>query len=65
MNNGFDYLIYRSAEEDVSVHALIHDDTIWLSQKNMAELFDVSKQSISYHLGNVFAEGELSITTTG
>lgn len=60
MNNSFNFLIYRSVKEDVSVNAVIHDDTIWLTQKAMAELFDVTKQSISYHLNNVFAEEELS-----
>lgn len=58
--NDFQFLIYRSAEEDVSVQAVIRDETIWLTQKAMAELFGVSKQSISYHLNNIFSEGELS-----
>lgn len=57
--NDFQFLIYRSAEEDVSVQAIIRDETIWLTQKAMAELFGVSKQSISYHLNNIFSEGEL------
>lgn len=57
--NDFQFLIYRSAEEDVSVQAVIRDETIWLTQKAMAELFGVSKQSISYHLNNIFSEGEL------
>ena len=57
--NDFQFLIYRSAEEDVSVQAVIRDETIWLTQKAMAELFGVSKQTISYHLNNIFSEGEL------
>ena len=57
--NDFQFLIYRSAEEDVSVQAVIRDETILLTQKAMAELFGVSKQSISYHLNNIFSEGEL------
>lgn len=60
MSDNFQFLIYRSAEEDVSVQAVIRDETIWLTQKAMAELFGVSKQSISYHLNNIFSEGELS-----
>lgn len=60
MNNNFHFLIYRTVEENVSVDAVIHGETIWLTQKAMAELFDVTKQSISYHLNNIFAEGELS-----
>lgn len=59
MRENFPFLIYRSAEEDVSVHAVIKDETIWLTQKAMAELFDVDKSTISRHLKNIFQEGEL------
>lgn len=53
------FLMYRAAEDDVAVNALIKDDTIWLNQKSMAELFDVQPPAISKHLKNIFAEGEL------
>lgn len=59
MDNNFNFLIYQTSEENVSVNALIKDETIWLTQKAMAELFEVDKSSISRHLKNVFAEGEL------
>lgn len=59
MNNEFQFLIYQSAEEDVSVNAVVKDETIWLTQKAMAELFDVDKSTISRHLKNIFNEGEL------
>ena len=59
MDNQFKFLIYRSANEDVSVNALIKDESIWLSQKGMAELFDVDKSTISRHLKNIFQDGEL------
>ena len=55
----FDFLIYNSVEENVSVNAVIHDDTIWLSQKAIAELFDVGVPAINKHLKNIFEEGEL------
>ena len=55
----FEFLLYQSAEEDISVNALIKDDTIWLTQKAMAELFDCSADNISLHLKNIFADGEL------
>ena len=41
MKDDFRFLIYRSAEEDLSVNAVVKDDTIWLTQKAMAELFGV------------------------
>ena len=59
MSNEFQFLMYKSAEEDVSVNALIKDETIWLNQKAMAELFGCSTDNISLHLKNIFADGEL------
>ena len=59
MSRDFKFLIYKSAEEDVSVNAVIRDETIWLTQKAMAELFDVQTPAISKHLKNIFDEGEL------
>ena len=59
MRENFPFLVYRSAEEDVSVNAVIKDDSIWLTQKAMAELFEVDKSTISRHLKNIFQEGEL------
>ena len=55
----FEFLLYSSADEEVSVNALVKDETIWLTQKAMAELFGCSSDNISLHLKNIFAEGEL------
>lgn len=59
MENSFQFLIYRSAEEDVSVNAIVKDESVWLTQKGMAELFGCSVDNISLHLKNIFASGEL------
>ncbi len=59
MKPDFQFLIYRSAEEEVSVGAIVKDESIWLTQKAMAELFEVQTPAISKHLKNIFAEGEL------
>lgn len=59
MDKNFDFLVYQTAEENVSVNALIKDETIWLTQKAMSELFGTDKSSISRHLKNIFNEGEL------
>lgn len=53
------FLIYRTADETVSVEAIIREDSIWLTQKALASLFGVDRTSISRHLKNIFAEGEL------
>lgn len=55
----FEFLLYSSADEEVSVNALLKDETIWLTQKAMAELFGCSTDNISLHLKNIFADGEL------
>ena len=59
MDKKFEFLLYKSAYEDVSVSAIIKDESIWLTQKSMAELFGVDKSTISRHLRNIFSEGEL------
>ena len=64
MENNFQFLVYRSAEEDVSVDAFIKEDTVWLTQRGMAKLFDCSVDNISLHLKNIYAEGELIETAT-
>ena len=58
-NKQFQFLLYRAETEDVSVNALVKDETIWLTQKAMAELFGVQTPAISKHLKNIFSEGEL------
>ena len=60
----FDFLIYNSVNENVSVNAVVPDETIWLTQKAMAELFDVEVPAISKHLKNIYDEGELSREAT-
>ena len=64
MSGELEFLIYHSSDEDVSVNALVHDDTIWLTQKAMAELFQVNTQAITKHLNNVYDEGELQREAT-
>ena len=56
----FNFLIYKTAEEDITVNAVIRDETIWLTQKAMSELFGVQAPAISKHLKSIFEEGELA-----
>lgn len=64
MNRGFDFLLYNLPNESVSVKAIVKDETIWLTQKAMAELFDVGIPAINKHLSNIYEEGELSKSST-
>lgn len=52
-------VLYRTENDNVTVSALIKDETIWLTQKAMAELFGIDKSGISRHLTNIFETGEL------
>ena len=56
----FNFLIYKTAKEDITVNAVIRDETIWLTQKAMSELFGVQTPAISKHLKSIFEEGELA-----
>lgn len=58
------FLIYNSDNENLSINATIKDDTIWVTQKSMAQLFDCSVDNIGLHLKNIYAEGELKIEST-
>lgn len=60
----FQYLLYTTADNDVKVNAVIKDDTIWLTQKAMAELFGINTQAITKHLSNIYDDGELSRDST-
>lgn len=64
MKNELKFLMYKTPENDVSVNAIIKDDTIWLTQKSMAELFGVEVPAISKHLTNIYDEGELQYNST-
>lgn len=59
MEKELNFLIYNTPDEDVTIHAAVKDESIWLTQKAMAELFGCSTDNISLHLKNIFAEGEL------
>ena len=58
-NNSKYIIVYSTPEGDVRVNAIVKDETIWLTQKGIAELFDVGVPAVSKHLKNIFAEGEL------
>ncbi|PKK88405.1 MAG: cell filamentation protein Fic [Candidatus Wallbacteria bacterium HGW-Wallbacteria-1] len=54
-----DFLLYTAPDGAVKVECILHDETIWLPQKRIAELFDVGIPAISKHLANIFESGEL------
>ena len=59
MNKSNDLLIYKNSEGNIIVDAIYKDETLWLTQKGMAKVFDVQVPAISKHLKNIFDEEEL------
>ncbi len=58
-NEELPVVLYTSADGQVRVNALVKDETLWMTQLGMAELFGVQKAAISKHLKNIFESGEL------
>ena len=52
-------VLYQTDDGNVNVSVMYYDESFWLTQKAMSELFGTTKQSISYHLNNIFSENEL------
>ncbi len=52
-------LVYQAEEGQVKVDVRLEDETVWLTQQLMAELFQTTRQNISLHVQNIFEEGEL------
>ena len=53
------FLIYKNDEGEIIVDAILKDETLWLTQKGMAKVFDVNVPAISKHLKNIFEDEEL------
>ena len=64
MSNEIQFLLYNMPDADGKVQVVIKDETLWCTQKAMAQLFGVGVPAISKHLKNIFAEGELNPGTT-
>lgn len=52
-------ILYQSEGANVPVQVRYMNETLWLPQREIADLFGTSKQTISYHMGNIFGDGEL------
>ena len=62
-NNG-EIIIYQSEDGLTHIDVRIEEDTIWLSQQQMAELFQTSRTNVVEHIGNIYSEGELEQSAT-
>jgi len=53
-------VVYEASDGGAQVEVLVAGDTVWLSRKQMADLFDTTIRNVGLHIGNAFADGELS-----
>lgn len=64
MRQEHEIVLYQIENTNVCVNVIFKDETFWMTQKVMSELFDVNSQAITKHIGNIFAEGELEKEAT-
>jgi len=64
MTNEIQFILYNLPENEGSVQGVVRDETIWLTQKAMAQLFGVNVPAISKHLQNIYDSGELNKNAT-
>ncbi len=59
-----EFILYNSANGDVKLEVFLHNETVWLNQKKMSELFEISIPTINEHLNNIYQTKELDMTAT-
>ncbi len=58
-NSTAEFLIFTNQNKEKSIEVIVNDESVWLSQKLIAELFGTTKQNVSLHIKNIFENGEL------
>ena len=64
MNGKGEIIIYQSEDNNVSISVRLEDENVWLTQKQMAELFNVERSVVTKHIGNIYTEAELTEDAT-
>lgn len=57
-------LLYQTEDGETQIEVTVHEETVWLTQQQMAKLFSNTKQNISLHISNIYKEGELDVRAT-
>jgi len=63
-NNQGEIILYHTQDNQTALEVRFEDDTVWLTQTQMVDLFNSTKQNISLHINNIFKEGELMQIST-
>jgi hypothetical protein len=59
-SNQSSFIIFKTEDEKISVDVRFEDETVWLSQEQMAQLFGKGRTTITEHIQNIFKEGEFN-----
>ena len=63
-NEGAEILLYQTEDGEIRIETRLQNDTLWLTQPSMAELYRTTQQNISQHIQNIYEEGELAAEAT-
>ncbi len=58
-SESMEFLLFKTEDQNIAVDVRLQDETVWLTQDQMAELFGKAKSTINEHIKNIFSEGEL------
>ncbi len=64
MSNEIQFILYTMLNDEDKVQVVVKDETLWCTQKAMAQLFGIGVPAVSKHLANIYAEGELQAEAT-
>ncbi|MDR2968183.1 MAG: cell filamentation protein Fic, partial [Tannerellaceae bacterium] len=59
-----EFIIFKTEDEKISVDVLLENETVWLTQQQMAELFQTARTNVVEHIKHIYEEGELQETST-
>lgn len=64
IENKSNFLFYSTAEGTTNIQVILDEETVWATQNSMSEIFDVEENTITYHVSNIYSDGELSKSST-
>lgn len=64
IENKSNFLFYSTNEGTTNIQVILDEDTVWATQNSMSEIFDVEENTITYHVSNIYSDGELSRSST-
>ncbi len=64
IENKSNFLFYSTNKGTTNIQVILDEDTVWATQNSMSEIFDVGENTITYHVSNIYSDGELSRSST-